>query len=676
MLIDSPIVADWTPGRGIAPMRAANDNIRHPDSTTETSQYDPDGDLVIWTNRGGFGVVRCYDVLNRKISETGITGASLSGACATGGTLNTNTRSWDIQPRTFGYDLAGRLTGASIPGFPLTYAYDAAGRPTSRGGSWFAGYGWDNAGNLQTLTYPDGSTVVTYQYDPLNRTTKALIGAASYGALTYDSLGRRQTLTFKDGSSQTWNYDNADRVTSIAHAFPNRITDNVTFTYSYDPSGRDASKTLDNTAYAYSPSAATTLYGTPNALNQYPSVNSYAYSYWPEGGLKQTDTFQANYNELNKAGLTYITPTPGTVDPNNFDIQGMDALDHVYFHYRQTTAGQTYPFIYHSTDGLRPETIWEWVCNQTGGATPVCAGSGLGPRYYVLGPDPDERWAFVGVSGGVYAPHTDREGTLIAMANGGQARATYAYDAYGQNTSAASDTGTGPSGYLYRYTGQRLDPNTGLYDYKAREYSPGLGRFLQTDPIGQQDDPNLYAYVKDDPTNETDPTGNCPWCLGAAIGVGVEVAVQLSSGELQHAVSDAQNGNFGALAVSAGKIGVSGVTGAAGGTVVKAGISLVAKGAEALGAGARLTQVAKVGAVAVSQGGLGAASKVATNGVQGKPLGTDVGKAAVVSAAVGTAGHYVAGAAGDRAAAVIATKVVTAGAKKEGNCVASAGHPC
>ena len=307
------------------------------------------------------------------------------------------------------------------------------------------------------------------------------------------------------------------------------------------------------------------------------------------------------------------------------------------------------------------QMIGEYALN-TGGAAAL--------RRYVHGPGVDEPLVWYEGSGGIDRRwlHADRQGSIIAVSNAAGAVTPLSYGPYGE----PSDW-TGPR---FRYTGQAALPEVQAYHYKARVYDPAMGRFLQTDPIGQDDDPNLYGYVRGDPTNQTDPTGNCPWCLGAAIGVGVEVAVQLSSGELQHAVSDARNGNFGALAVSAGKIGVSGATGAVGGTVVKAGISLVAKGAEALGAGARLTQVAKVGAVAVSQGGLGAASKVATNGVQGKPLGTDVGKAAVVSAAVGTAGHYVAGAAGDRAAAVIATKVVTSGAKKEGSCVASAGKPC
>ena len=33
-------------------------------------------------------------------------------------------------------------------------------------------------------------------------------------------------------------------------------------------------------------------------------------------------------------------------------------------------------------------------------------------------------------------------------------------------------------------TGQQWLPELGMYHYKARIYSPTLGRFLQTDPIG------------------------------------------------------------------------------------------------------------------------------------------------------------------------------------------------
>ncbi len=41
-------------------------------------------------------------------------------------------------------------------------------------------------------------------------------------------------------------------------------------------------------------------------------------------------------------------------------------------------------------------------------------------------------------------------------------------------------------------------------------YSPALGRFLQTDPVGTADDLNLYGYVK-----------NNPITLNAGIGLGV-----------------------------------------------------------------------------------------------------------------------------------------------------------
>jgi len=39
--------------------------------------------------------------------------------------------------------------------------------------------------------------------------------------------------------------------------------------------------------------------------------------------------------------------------------------------------------------------------------------------------------------------------------------------------------------------------------------TPADARFLQVDPVGYKDQTNLYAYVRDDPVNRTDPSGMC-----------------------------------------------------------------------------------------------------------------------------------------------------------------------
>ena len=91
--------------------------------------------------------------------------------------------------------------------------------------------------------------------------------------------------------------------------------------------------------------------------------------------------------------------------------------------------------------------------------------------------------------------------TSLSNSSGALAN-TYTYDSYGKLTAS-----TGAVANPFRYTGREFDPETGIYEYRARYYDPNVGRFTSEDPIEFGGGVNFYRYARNNPLINIDPAG-------------------------------------------------------------------------------------------------------------------------------------------------------------------------
>ncbi|NUQ00493.1 MAG: hypothetical protein HUU35_11630, partial [Armatimonadetes bacterium] len=97
----------------------------------------------------------------------------------------------------------------------------------------------------------------------------------------------------------------------------------------------------------------------------------------------------------------------------------------------------------------------------------------------------------------------DPLGDAVLLLDGtGAVTAHQLHDAWGNPLMTA----TGPHGYRARY-GYYTDQETGLVALAYRYYAPGVGRFLNRDPVGFVDGPLLYQYCRGNVAGSVDPVG-------------------------------------------------------------------------------------------------------------------------------------------------------------------------
>jgi len=525
---------------------------------TTTFDYDDLDHLIAQSYSDGTPSVRFdYDTAGNQVRRTDSTGTT-----------------------TLGYDPANKLTDRSTDdGNPTTddsrltqhYSYDQAERMVSftdaRG---TISYRYTVLSWLDRVDYPDGSRSL-FDYNSDGKRTDTWHGVSGNNADGMQYTADHHMLAPSGFALHLHSdLDNDNRLIGLrgtrasSDADSNRVSD---LTYDYkDVSGKDTNRrqrvtdklTGRTTRYDYRSARLTDATG---------GGTDYHYSYDSRGnlttGIPGADGGTLSFNSANQltnSGYRYDGTGNLTASPQlgTLEYNGSDQTTRITLPSTGLTDDNVVDFGYAGTDQNERTSVRTSVPSAAGPVNTTgrsfangplgvqaftstgAAGSGVtaGQAGTVTGNvDRDPTGGLLSLqlvtqaTSSTGSPTTNAErlyyyfdglGSVLGLIDSsGSERAHYGYDAFG-NPLPGSDGIRGDRAGInpYRYAGGYTDPKTGLVKFGLRYYQPTLGRWTQQDSIERYTNlsqGNRYAYVADDPLNNTDPTGQDACSVGAVL---------------------------------------------------------------------------------------------------------------------------------------------------------------
>ncbi len=507
------------------------------DGTTEAFGYS--GGLLSQTTSAR-GAVTSYGY-DANANLTGINYPNMAGVSLTYNALDDVTQIVDgVGTHGFSYSNTGRLLGQDGP-----FANDNQS------------YGYDGPGRLISQSVERGTSGGTqsqsYTFDALERlATLTSGGTQGVGAFTYNYVGNTGMLNRLDLPNRTHtsqSYDGLNRLTQVVNQ-KNTGADLNKFAYAYDTrdvrtgvQSQHGTDPLRQISYGYDVVDQLKTESASGGLANTNYSNAFDYdgmgnrTRWEKvsGGNTQVTRSEANQlNQLSSLSQSANGSAP-TTSGFGYDLAGNTTLiesadgGKMLFTYddaerlvrveRQSAAGVSlgkseFLYDYASRKAVSREFTWTngaWV--KTEEKRRVFDGLDVIQERNAAN-EVTAQLVRDGNIGGILARSTGAGVTFFGYDGGGNVTlltdengddvGRYRYDAFG-NTLEVS--GAPAAENPYRFSTKELHAQSGLYDYGYRFYSPGLGRWINRDPIQENGGVNLYAMVANNPVNSVDIYG-------------------------------------------------------------------------------------------------------------------------------------------------------------------------